>query len=129
MEIQRINPDTLNTPLAAYSQVVRKGPIVTTAGLIPFDKEGKLVGEGDIAAQTRQTLENIKAALEAAGASLKDVVRTTVYLSDLSNYQGMNAVYNEYFKDSPAARATVGATLVLPTLLVEIDAMAVIDEG
>lgn len=127
MEIQRINPDSLNKPLAAYSQVVRKGSIVMTAGLIPFDKEGKLVGEGDIAAQTRQTLENIRMALESAGASLKDVVKTTIYLSDLSNYKGMNTIYNEYFKDYPAARTTIGATLVLPTLLVEIDAMAVVN--
>ena len=128
MEIQRINPPTLNTPLAAYSQVVRRGSIVATAGLIPVDTEGNLVGEGDIAAQTRQTLENIKNALEAAGASLKDVVKTTVFLKDLADYQGMNAVYSEYFGENPAARSTVRADLVLPTLLIKIEALAILDE-
>ena len=127
MEAQRVNPDTLSTPLVAYSQVVRKGQFVTTAGLIAIDADGNLVGEGDIEAQTRQTIENMKHALEAVGASLKDVIKTTLYLSDLTNYKAMNAVYNEYFAAHPPARATVGAVLVLPSLLFEMDAIAVLD--
>ncbi|MSO21810.1 MAG: RidA family protein [Acidobacteria bacterium] len=99
MDAQRINPKSLSTPLAAYSQVVRKGSIVTTAGMIPTNADGKIVGEGNIQDQTRQTLENLKAFLEAAGASLKDVVNTTIFLSDMPNYKGMNIVYNEYFRD------------------------------
>ena len=127
MEIQRINPDALATPLAAYSQVVRWGNTVTTAGLISTNADGQVVGEGDVEAQTRQTLDNVRNALEAAGASLKDVVKTTVYLSDVSNYRAMNAVYNEYFGEIKAARSTVGAQMVLPSLLVEVEAMAVLD--
>ena len=127
MEVQRINPESLPTPLAAYCQVARKGSIVTTAGHIAFDGDGKLVGEGDIRAQTRQTLENIRVSLEAAGASIRDVLQTTVYLSDFDNYKGMNEVFTEYFADNPPARATVRADLVFPTLLVEIQALAVID--
>ena len=127
MEAQRVNPDTLSTPLAAYSQVVRKGQFVTTAGLIAIDADGNLVGEGDIEAQTRQTIENMKHALEAVGASLSDVIKTTLYLSDLTNYKAMNAVYNEYFAAHPPARATVGAELVRPSLLFEMDAIAVLD--
>jgi len=127
VEAQRINPDSLGTPLAAYSQVVRKGSIVTTSGMIAFDPSGNLVGEGDIKAQTKQTLDNVKNALEAAGASLNDVIKTTIFLSDFSNYKGMNEVYDEFFLSAPPARATVRADLVLPTLLVEIEAMAVVD--
>ena len=128
MQAQRLRPETLSTPMAAYSQVVRKGNIVTTAGMIALDRDGNLVGEGDIHAQTRQTLENLKTALEAAGASIEDVIKTTIFLSDFANYKGMNEVYNEYFRDNPPARATVGAKIVLPTLLVEIDAIAVVGE-
>ena len=129
MEIQRINPGSLPTPMGAYCQVARRGSIVTTAGMVAFNSDGNVVGEGDIEAQTRQTLENLKTALEAAGASLKDVLKTTIYLSDFANYKGMNVVYNEFFRDGPVARATVRTDLVLPSLLVEIDAIAVLDEG
>ena len=127
MQVQRVNPETLSKPMASYCQVVRKGPIVTTAGMVGFSLAGELVGEGDIVAQTRQTLENLKAALEAVGASMSDVIQTTIYLSDFAEYKGMNSVYNEYFGDHPPARATVRADLVLPSLLVEIDAIAVVD--
>lgn len=128
MAIQRLNPDTLSTPMASYSQVVRKGNLVTTAGMISLDAQGNLVGEGDIQAQTRQTLENLKTALEAAGASIADVIKTTIFISDFANYQGMNEIYNAYFQDNPPARATVRADIVLPTLLVEIDAIAVVGD-
>lgn len=127
MAIQRINPDTLVTPGAPYHAVVRKGNIVTTSGQIAFDVNGNLVGEGDIATQTRQTLENVKHALEAAGATLDDVVKTTVFLTDMANFTGMNEVYAEFFGESKPARSTVGVELALPTLLVEIEATAVLD--
>lgn len=84
MEIQRVNPEGLATPLAAYSQVVRAGSLVTTAGLIALDAEGKVVGEGDVEAQVRKTLDNLVIALESVGASLDDVIKTTLYVSDLS---------------------------------------------
>lgn len=127
MAAQRINPSSLSTPMAAYSQVVRKGSLVTTAGMVSLDADGQLVGEGDIEAQTRQTLENVKAALAAAGASMDDVIKTTIFISDFANYKAMNAVYDEYFSDAPPARSTIRADLVLPALLIEIEAMAVVD--
>ena len=127
MSIQRINPSKLQTPLAAYSQVVKKGPIITTAGLIPTNTDGSIVGEGDIKKQTTQTLENLVIALAAVGATLDDVVKTTIYLSNLENFKEMNEVYNKYFEKSPPARATIGAQLVLPSLLFEIDAIAIVD--
>ena len=70
MDIERVNPDGLARPLAAYSQVVRAGSLVTTAGLIALDSDGQVVGEGDVAAQVRKTLENLVVALESVGATL-----------------------------------------------------------
>ena len=128
MEVQRINPEGMSKPLGAYSQVTRRGPFITTAGLIATDADGNVVGEGDIRAQTRKTLENMKTALAAAGASFKDVVKTTVYLSDLANYKAVQPIYEEYFGENPAARATIGAQMVLPSLLIEIEATAVLDD-
>ena len=128
MEFQRVNPDSLAKPLAAYSQVVRAGSIVTTAGLIALDSDGKIVGDGDVEAQVRKTLENLVAALEAVGATLDDVIKTTLYLADMVDYAKMNAIYNEFFEESRPARATVQAPLVLPSLLFEMDAMAVLGD-
>ena len=128
MQVTRLNPPSLPKPAAAYSQVVRKGSLVTTAGMIALDAEGKVVGEGDIAAQTRQVMANIEAALGAVGASLSDVVKTTIFLSDMAHYQGMNAVFNQYFQGNPPARSTVQAGLALPSLMVEIEAMALVDD-
>ena len=128
MEIQRVNPDSLATPLAAYSQVVRAGSIVTTAGLIALDSDGKVVGEGDVEAQVRKTLENMVAALDSVGATLDDVIKTTLYLADMGDYAKMNAIYNEVFEEARPARVTVQAPLVLPSLLFEMDAMAIVDE-
>ena len=127
MKIERVNPDTLAKPLAAYSQVVRAGSLVTTAGLIALDSDGKVVGEGDVEAQVRKTLENMVAALDAVGATLDDVIKTTLYLADMADYAAMNAVYNEFFESSRPARATVQAPLVLPSLLFEMDAIAVVE--
>ena len=128
MEVQRINPAGMSKPLGDYSQVTRRGPFITTAGLISTDTDGNVVGEGDIKAQTRRTLENMEVALAAAGATFKDVLKTTVYLSDLANYKDVQPIYNEYFGENPAARATIGAEMVLPSLLIEIEAIAVLDD-
>ena len=128
MEIQRVNPAGLATPLAAYSQVGRAGSLVTTAGLIALDAEGKVVGEGDVEAQVRKTLDNLVIALESVGASLDDVIKTTLYVSDMADYKAVNDVYNGYFADIRPARATVEAPLVMPSLLFEMDAIAVVSD-
>jgi 2-iminobutanoate/2-iminopropanoate deaminase len=104
---------------------VRAGGLVFVAGQIPLTPEGEFV-QGDIKAQTRQVLENIKAILEAAGTSLQQVVKVTVYLADMNDFGAMNDVYAEYFAQDPPARAAVQSDLrfrgdVLP---VEIEAIA-----
>jgi reactive intermediate/imine deaminase len=104
----------------------KSGELVFVAGIVALDENGEMVGKDDVRAQTRQVLENIKALVTAAGGSLSDVNKTTVYITDFSNYAGMNEVYAEYFSEAPPARATVRADLFNPDLLVEIDAIAVV---
>lgn len=124
MEIQRLNPTTMMKPLGSYCQATRHGDLVMTAGVAAIDRHGNIVGGSDIAAQTRATLENLRHALEAAGARIETVMKVTVYLTNFENYRGFNRVFDEYFAKCPPARATVRADLVLPELLVEIDAIA-----
>ena len=125
MAIQRINPDSMATPIAPYTLVVRKENVVTTAGMLALDDNGKLVGE-DIESQTRQTIANVVTALGAAGASLDDVVKVTVFITDVENFAAMNSVYTEFFSEMRPARSTVCVELVLPGALVEIEATAVL---
>jgi 2-iminobutanoate/2-iminopropanoate deaminase len=126
MEVKRFNPSSMMKPLGSYCQSARRGNIVSTAGVAAIDRNGKVVGGSDIEAQTRATLDNLNFALEAAGASIKDVLKVTVYLTDFKNYKGFNKAFDEYFSNDPPARATVRADLVIPELLVEIDAIAVL---
>jgi 2-iminobutanoate/2-iminopropanoate deaminase len=107
-----------------YSQAVKAGGVIYVAGFVAFDATGKLV-PGEIKEQTRQVMENIKAVLEEAGSSMADVVKTTVYLKDVKDFAGMNEVFKTYFPEDPPCRVTVGVTLPLPELLIEIDAIAV----
>jgi reactive intermediate/imine deaminase len=127
MNVQRFAPQTMMKPLGRYCQSARRGNIVATAGVAAVDRDGKVVGGNDIVAQTRATLDNLKLALEAAGASISDVIKVTVFLTDFANYKGFNTAFDEYFANDPPARATVRADLVIPALLIEIDAIAVLD--
>jgi|TARA_Y100000031_G_scaffold142627_1_gene172326 reactive intermediate/imine deaminase len=92
-----------------------------------MDGEGNLVGEGDVAAQTRQVLRNLKAVLEEGSATVADVMKTTVYLSDIGEFAGMNEAYAEFFGNDKPARTTVQAALANPKFLVEIEAVAMIE--
>ena len=112
-------------PQGPYSQAVKVGNLLFVAGQVPLTPTGEFV-EGDIRAQTRQVLENIKAILAAAGSSLAQVVKVTVYLADMDQAAAMNEVYATYFAEDPPARALVQSDLrfrgeVLP---VEIEAIA-----
>jgi 2-iminobutanoate/2-iminopropanoate deaminase len=102
------------------------GKMIFTAGQIPLDPAtGKMV-EGDIKVQTRRVLENVKAILEAAGASLQDVVKTTVFMSSLGEFQAMNEVYAEYFPANPPARSTVEVKALPRDAKVEIETVTIV---
>jgi 2-iminobutanoate/2-iminopropanoate deaminase len=110
--------------IGPYSQAVSVDGWVFCSGQIPLDPStGELV-EGDIGAQTQQVLKNLAAVLEAAGASLSRVVKTTVFLADMGDFAGMNAVYAEHFGDHRPARAAVAVKTLPKNVDVEIEAIA-----
>jgi len=107
-----------------YSQAVQVGNMLFLSGQIPLNAAGELQ-QGDIVVQTIQVLENLKAVLAAAELSLADVVKTTVFLTDLGDFAEMNRVYAEYFPTRPPARTTVQVAALPKGAAIEIDAIAV----
>ena len=108
------------------SQGIQIGDTVYTSGQVALDSDGKVVGDGDMKAQTRQALENVKSVLEAAGASMGDVVKITVYLTDMSRLMETHTVRAEFFPDPPPASTGIEVSaLAFPGLLIEIEAIAV----
>jgi 2-iminobutanoate/2-iminopropanoate deaminase len=113
--------------IGPYSQAVRAGSLLFVSGQIPLDPAtGRLV-DGDIAAQTHRVFANLRAILEAAGASLDHVVRATVYLADMDDFTVVNEVYGGYFSSPAPARATVQAARLPKDARVEIDVIAALD--
>jgi len=110
-------------PVGPYSQAVVSGDFVFVSGQIAIDPETSKVVEGGIEAQTAQVLENIKNILESVDLNLTDVVKTSIFLSNLSDFQAFNRVYSKYFEKDTPARTTVQANLMVG-VLVEIDAIA-----
>jgi len=122
----QVNPKNAAPPAGAYSPGLIAGDFVFVSGQGPLDPAtGKIAGE-TIEEQTERVLENVKAILEAAGASMSDVVKVAVHLSDLANFQRFNQVYATFFPDPKPTRTTVGSQL--PGILVEIDAIAYIGD-
>lgn len=119
-----IETDQAPAPAGAYTQALAAGPFVFVSGQIPLDLNGRVV-PGDIVVQTVQVMVNLKAVLAAAGVSLKDVVKTTVYLADLADFQEMNRAYAEFFPQHPPARTTIQAAGLPRGVSVEIEAIAV----
>ena len=111
-----------------YSQGICAGHLVFTAGQIGLEPASGRLVEGGIEVQTRQVLNNLKAILEAAGASLTDVVKTTVFLVDMADFKAMNAVYAEFFGQQPPARSTVQVSGLPLGARVEIEAVAVVSD-
>jgi len=111
-------------PLGPYSEAVKVGDFVFVSGQKGLQLSGSIV-PGDIEAETRQTLENIKAILEAAGSSLSEVVMTTVFITDMSEFTRMNGVYGQYFTEAPPARTTVEVSQIPGGGRVEISAIVV----
>ncbi len=111
-------------PSYPYSPGAKGGNFVFTAGQVAWDGRGEVMGSGDVRAQTLQTLNNVKSVLAAGGAGLDDVLKCTVYLKDMGDFQAMNAVFASFFPTDPPARTTVQAALAEPEMLVEIEAIA-----
>jgi aminoacrylate peracid reductase len=124
MPYQPIVPPGSPPPLAPYSPGAKAGNVVYVSGTLAIGKDGKTVGAGDVKAQTRFVLESVKAVLEAAGGSLRDVAFNHIFLKDLKDYAAMNEVYREYFPKEPPARYCIRADLVKPEFLVEIASVA-----
>lgn len=124
-----IQTNAAPAPVGPYNQaILASGQMIFVAGQIALDPAtGAIVGEGDVAAQTERSLTSLKAILEAAGATLQDVVKTTVFLADMNDFSAMNAVYAQYFDEATApARACVEVSRLPKDVLVEIDCIAVI---
>jgi enamine deaminase RidA (YjgF/YER057c/UK114 family) len=115
-------------PIIGFSRAVRVGNFVAVAGTAPIGPDGKTAGPGDPKAQARRCLEIIRAALEAAGASMKDVVRTRTFLTRVEDWERVGEAHGEFFRDiRPASTMVKVAGLIDPEWLVEIEADAVID--
>ena len=131
MRATRSNPDTVAAPMGTYSQAVRvetgDAVWIHVSGQIAIDREGNLVGPGDMRAQTRQVFENLKAILEANGATFADAVKIGTYLTTLDDLAGMREVRSEYLtSEPPASTAVQVVALVVPEALIEIDLVAVV---
>lgn len=111
-------------PIAPFSPGTKADKVVYTSGLLPLDKDGKVIGVGDIEAQTRAVLENIKVVLVEGGATFADVTCSQVFTTDLANFAGLNEVYSEYFQVEPPARFCIRCDLVKPEFLVEVACVA-----
>ena len=111
--------------IGPYSQAVRAGGLVFLSGQIPLDPATGQMVAGDVAAQTDRVMKNLGAVLEAAGRTFDDVVRTTIFLTNLADFQVVNETYGRYFKDVPPARATVQVAALPRAVKVEIDAIAI----
>lgn len=126
MNREIIATDKAPAAIGPYSQAVRVGHFVFTAGQVPLDPATGQMVEGEIQAQTRQALTNLSAVLEAAGTSTAHVVKTTVFLADMGEFQAMNGVYAEFFPDAPPSRSAIQAAALPLGARVEIEAIAII---
>jgi 2-iminobutanoate/2-iminopropanoate deaminase len=129
MSKQVIRTNQAPAPVGPYNQAIAtSGQMLFVAGQIPLDPaSGTIVGEGDITAQTQQVMANLEAILTAAGATWENVVKTSVFLTDLANFVPMNQVYAEYFvEDTAPARACVEVSRLPKDVLVEIECIAAI---
>ncbi len=119
-----ITTDKAPAAIGPYSQAVATGKLVFTAGQIPLDPANGQLVTGDIEEQTHRVLQNVQALLQEARSSLAMVIKTTVFMTDLANFNRMNAVYSEYFPSDPPARSTVQVTALPVGAQIEIECVA-----
>ena len=124
MSTRIVQSDAAPAAIGPYSQGIIAGGFLYTAGQIALDPASSQVVDGDVVAQTRQVMENLQGVLAAAGASWKDVVKTTVYLKDMGDFPRMNEVYSAAMGDARPARSTVQVAGLPRGVLVEIDVVA-----
>ena len=123
--ISRISSNTPWEPVVAYSRLVRAGDYVAVSGTTATDEHGRIVGAGQMYVQARQALTNIRAALERAGVSLHEVVRTRMFVTDIARYAEAARAHREFFADSPPATSMVEVRrLIHPDMMIEIEADA-----
>jgi len=121
---QEITVEGLNPPISHYTDAVRFGDVLYVSGCGPLDADMNLIGGDDVAAQTRQVLTNLQRILDAAGASFADILKVTVYLTDVNDREAINPVRQEFFGDARPASTLIGvAALAIPDMKVEIEAI------
>ncbi len=123
--------EVISTPhapqaIGPYSQAIRANGLVFVSGQVAIDPATQQVIEGDVAIQTERVMKNLSAILTAAGSGLENVVRSTVFLKNMGDFAGMNAVYGTYFSSAPPARSTVEVARLPKDVLVEIDVIALL---
>jgi len=121
---QAVSTSRAPQAIGPYSQAIRAGDLVFVSGQIPLDPSSGAVVPGDVSAQTHRVMQNLQAVLEAAGASLDAVVKTTIFLADLGDFAVVNEVYGGYFTPPAPARATVQVARLPRDVRIEIDAIA-----
>lgn len=127
MPKQAVFTENAPVPVGAYSQAIIANGLVYTAGQVPLAPGAGQLVAGGIEEQTRQSLENIQAVLEAAGTSLANVVKVTVFLADINDFAQFNAVYGEYFPQHPPARSAIQAGALPLDARIEIEAVALLE--
>lgn len=129
MSREKLSSSRAPAAVGPYSSAVRAGDFIFVSGMGPIEPEGGEVVRDDFQRAVRRTLDNLRAILEDNGSSMNDVVKTTVYLSDMQRFAEMNEIYATYFGDQPPARTTIEAARLPLDIAIEIDAIAYAPEG